>query len=1056
MDYKLKLETSLKLGKLDVLFKRFFVKSYLIFPYICMFNKQFAHIVASILILVSVNVFAQVPEELKSTKFSDASSTPSPACLCAAPTGEVFVGVDMLGSLGKGPGKGKIIRLVDTNGDGIADTKTLYANLDNPRGLVALGTKLLVLHTVIPKSTGKLSGMHLSVLEDKDWDGVADGKPKILISDISPPKHNQDRGADHTTNGIRMGIDGWIYIAVGDFGIHGAKGTDGTELTMLGGGVVRVRPDGTEMEVYTTGLRNIYDVAIDPYMNIYTRGNTNDGGGWNVRFIHHIQTGEYGYPMFFKNFTNEIIPALVDLGGGSGTGAMFLQEPGWPEKYNNIPIMCDWGRSQLIIHRLTPDGASFTQEPENFIRIHQITDVDTDASGRLYAGAWAGAGYKGSPDKGWVERIVPKNWVYKPFLKTSSRSDKELIKLLWSESSTARLAASQELVKRSDKTTAHEVIKIASDQAAPLHSRVAAIFTFKQILGNEAAPKLSGLIKDQNIREWVIRALTDRKTQLQGVKKEMLVPGLKDPNPRVNIASAVALGRLGDLSAANALLDVSQPPGQEQETKAPEAPPAFETKAFKGHRMVPVNVDVSNFKELYLVVTDGGDGDGEDHGVWFNPFFEDQTGKKTKLSSLKWKSAKSGWGKIGFGISATGAPLKDGKGKAHPDGLGTHANSIIVYQVPKGAKSFKAKVGLANTSKAKGKIQFIVSKSMPPISGTSGSKEGPHAKPNPEILLPHVAVKALISLKAIESCVDAIGGPNSRGAHWALKMMHDDKAIDGLITKYNSVSSQKDRSAILATLIRLYQIEAPYDGSWWWSTRPDTRGPYYKPIKWESSEKIETFIKSVWDSGEYRGVIAANNAKTRSGIQGIDIGGVSGNEVVAGSQKTKDPIVDLNAIARTKGQVGKMSIEDVILAIGDVKGDSKKGEILFTKQGCVACHTLRPEETPKGPYMGQVGAILSRDQIAESILKPNASISQGFATVSILTKDNKSLVGFITSENADAIEMRDISGKAYNFKANNIKSRTELKISMMPAGLANSLSVSDFASLLSFLEKQKG
>ena len=151
-----------------------------------------------------------------------------------------------------------------------------------------------------------------------------------------------------------------------------------------------------------------------------------------------------------------------------------------------------------------------------------------------------------------------------------------------------------------------------------------------------------------------------------------------------------------------------------------------------------------------------------------------------------------------------------------------------------------------------------------------------------------------------------------------------------------------------------------------------------------------------------------------------------------------------------------MSIEDVILAIGDVKGDSKKGEILFTKQGCVACHTLRPEETPKGPYMGQVGAILSRDQIAESILKPNASISQGFATVSILTKDNKSLVGFITSENADAIEMRDISGKAYNFKANNIKSRTELKISMMPAGLANSLSVSDFASLLSFLEKQKG
>ena len=73
--------------------------------------------------------------------------------------------------------------------------------------------------------------------------------------------------------------------------------------------------------------------------------------------------------------------------------------------------------------------------------------------------------------------------------------------------------------------------------------------------------------------------------------------------------------------------------------------------------------------------------------------------------------------------------------------------------------------------------------------------------------------------------------------------------------------------------------------------------------------------------------------------------------------KNKGPNQDLTNITRTKGQVGKMSIEDVILAIGDVKGDSKKGEILFTKQGCVACHTLRPEETLKD--LGSGRAILS-------------------------------------------------------------------------------------------------
>ena len=1006
-------------------------------------------ILPSILAFILTIAKAEVPPELESIQFSGPKITPCPACLCAAATGEVFVGVDMLGSLGKGPGKGKIIRLVDTNGDGEADKHTVYANIDNPRGLIAVGTKLYVLHTVIPASIGKLTGMHLSVLEDKNWDGIADGEPKKLISDISPPKHNQDRGADHTTNGIRMGIDGWIYIAVGDFGIHGAKGTDGTELTMLGGGVLRVRPDGTEMEVYTHGLRNIYDIAIDPFMNIYTRGNTNDGGGWNVRFIHHIQSGEYGYPMLFKNFTDEIIPALVDLGGGSGTGAMFLQEPGWPEKYNNIAIMCDWGRSQLIIHRLTPDGPSFTQKPENFIRLHQITDVDTDASGRLYAGAWAGAGYRGSPDKGWVERIVPKGWVYKPFKSTAKSTDQELVNLLLSESSTARLAASQELLNRPKAMNA--VASVAANKSAALHSRVAAIFTYKQMAGIKAAKGLAKLSADQAIAEWVLRAMADRKTQLEGVNKEMLIPGLSDKNPRVRVAAAVALGRLGDKSAANSLLSVANPPGEEKPIQAPSAPPAFQTKAFKGLKTYPVDVDVSGFKQIYLTVTDGGDGDGEDHGAWFDPIFENGAGKQVKLSKLKWKSAKSGWGKIGFGISATGAPLKTGKGKLQPDGLGTHANSVIIYNVPAGAKKFKARVGLANTSKGRGKIQFIVSKSKPSISGSSSSKEGPHAKPNSPIILPHVAVKALVDMDAVESCVEAVGGPNSRGALWALRLMHNEKAVKGLIAKYGSAAAEKFRPEILSSLIRLYQIEAPYDGSWWWSTRPDTRGPYYRPIRWEGSKKIATFIKSVWDKGEYRQVIATNNEKTRSGIEGIDIA-----KIADAPQEQEKPTIDLSAIARTKGQVGKMSIEDIILALADVKGDPKRGEVLFTQQGCIACHTTSPDETPKGPYMGQVGAVLSRDQIAESILKPNASISQGFATVSVLTKDNKSMVGFITSESAEKIEMRDIAGQAHNFQVSNIKTRTELKISMMPEGLANSLSISDFASLVSFLANKKG
>lgn len=202
------------------------------------------------------------PDELEITKFSGPEITPSPACLAVAPTGEVFVGVDMIGSLGKDPNKGRILKLIDKDNNGTMDQHTEFAMVDNPRGIIAQGNQVFVLHTTFSKETGLATGMDLVVFEDKDNNGIADGPAKPLIQNISNAKYIRERGTDHATNGITMGIDGWIYIAVGDFGFHNAVDRSGKKLTMLGGGIVRVRPNGTEMEVYTHGTRNVYDLAV--------------------------------------------------------------------------------------------------------------------------------------------------------------------------------------------------------------------------------------------------------------------------------------------------------------------------------------------------------------------------------------------------------------------------------------------------------------------------------------------------------------------------------------------------------------------------------------------------------------------------------------------------------------------------------------------------------------------------------------------------------------------------------------------------------------------------
>ena len=998
-----------------------------------------------------------VPEELEATLFSPNTLTPCVACIGVAPTGEVYAGVDQIGSLGKGGGKGKIIRLIDEDHDGIHDSHTVYAVIDNPRGIVPVGDKLYVLHTKWGEGT-QFDGMFLSVLEDKDGDGLADGPPKHLVKEISTRKFNQARGVDHTTNGIRMGIDGWIYVAIGDFGFVDATGTDGKKLTMYGGGIIRVRPDGTELETYATGLRNIYDVAIDPFMNVFTRGNTNDGGGWNMRFIHEIQTGEYGYPRLFKRYTSEIIPALVDVGGGSGTGAMFFEEPGWPEKYNDVPMMCDWGRGQLFIHRVTPDGPSFTQEQENFIKCGRITDVDCDGSGRLFIGSWSKSGFKGGT-AGYVARVVPKGWKYKAFPNLQKRNSVDLANLLSTPSAKTRLHAQQEILRRGG--SGKEVLAVAVDTRLAPRVRVAAIYTLKQLLGTKSHQHLLKLVDDPAVAEHALRALADRKTEMDGVPQAPFAKALKNKNPRVQVAAAIALGRLGDKSAAKALLVVSNPPVTDP-LPGFQLPPEEKSGNDSVHQSPIIertsvhkfDLDASGWKELYLTLGDGGNGTGSDHGAWFDPILVKKDGSTIKLTDLKWSKATQGWGKTRIGFSATGAKLARKDGQPMTAGIGTHSIGSISYKkLPAEVVRFKCTAGLASTDHG-GKVRFYVSdKPIKKFAG-GGKKqiaEGPHATPNAASILPHAARHALVALEAGPACVDAIGTPNQSGALMALRYMHTPEAVDALIKRFEETLESDTRQRIARSLVRLANLEKPYQGDTWWSTRPDTRGPYYYPTAWEKTEAITKSLVQAAKQGDAatRFVIAELAKKDRVEIPGLP---KADDPVIA---TVSEPTVDLDKIMKKQGQVGKMSVEDLTLALDKIKGKPSKGPALFASQGCVACHALKKDEVQKGPYLGQIGGIMDAERIAMSILRPNEEISQGFKTVSITTKKGDGYAGFVTNRLSDRIEMRDIAGKVTTLKPSDIASETLLPISMMPAGLANGMSLEDFASLVHFLADQK-
>jgi len=140
--------------------------------------------------------------------------------------------------------------------------------------------------------------------------------------------------------------------------------------------------------------------------------------------------------------------------------------------------------------------------------------------------------------------------------------------------------------------------------------------------------------------------------------------------------------------------------------------PKFQSKvittATPGHA-VEIDVDITGAKELYLVVRDGGDGYGADWSDWAEPRLVMTNGEK-KLTELKWKTGTTEWGQIGVNQNVQGAPLRIA-GKPVEYGIGTHANSVIAFDLPDGVTRFKARGGIDNGGSDQGStssVQFLV------------------------------------------------------------------------------------------------------------------------------------------------------------------------------------------------------------------------------------------------------------------------------------------------------------------------------------------------------------
>ena len=151
-----------------------------------------------------------------------------------------------------------------------------------------------------------------------------------------------------------------------------------------------------------------------------------------------------------------------------------------------------------------------------------------------------------------------------------------------------------------------------------------------------------------------------------------------------------------------------QPPKVSKNVKPKYQSPVV-TSRTEGHQ-VDIKVDLEGAKKLFLVVTDGGNGFSCDWANWVEPKLVGPQGEK-KLTELDWKNATSDWGQVRKNRNANGGPLLVND-RPVAFGIGTHANSIIEFDLPEGYTHFQAKGGLDNGGTNQGgnatSVQFSV------------------------------------------------------------------------------------------------------------------------------------------------------------------------------------------------------------------------------------------------------------------------------------------------------------------------------------------------------------
>lgn len=202
---------------------------------------------------------------------------------------------------------------------------------------------------------------------------------------------------EHGSHGLVLGPDKMLYAVCGNFTSVPGNSADttphrnyGDDLALPrmedgngfgagakppGGYVARMDLNGQNIEMFSAGQRNTYDIGFSADGELFGFDSDMEwdwGTPWYrpVHVFHSVRGGDNGFregTAKWPEYYADGLPHTTTIGIGCPTGVAFGTGARFPVKYQKAFYICDWTYGRLMAVHLTPSGASYTGTFENFV-----------------------------------------------------------------------------------------------------------------------------------------------------------------------------------------------------------------------------------------------------------------------------------------------------------------------------------------------------------------------------------------------------------------------------------------------------------------------------------------------------------------------------------------------------------------------------------------------------------------------------------------------------------------------------------------------------------------